>query len=48
VSKREGFYNKEGYKYGKYSQSIEFIRQNGYDSFLRISDNWTGAYGRLE
>jgi hypothetical protein len=44
----QGLYSKKGYKYGKYRQSTEFIRQNGYDSFLRIADSWTGAYGRLE
>ena len=44
----QGFYNKKGYKYGKYRQSIEFVRQNGYDSFIRIADNWTGPYGKFE
>lgn len=42
-----GMYNKNGYKYGKYRQSMEFIRNNGYDAFLKIADKWTGPYGKL-
>ena len=44
----QGFYDKEGYKYGKYRQSIEFVRHNGYDNFILIADNWTGPYGKFE
>jgi len=44
----QGFYNKNGYKYKKYKQSIDFIRENGYAKFTRIADDWTGPYGRLE
>ena len=40
------FYNKNGYKYGKYKQAAEFIRQYGYGAFLEIADKWTNAYGR--
>jgi hypothetical protein len=28
------FRGKTGYKYGKYRQALEFIRQDGYESFL--------------
>ncbi|MBN2488219.1 MAG: DUF3795 domain-containing protein [Methanosarcinaceae archaeon] len=44
----EDFYNKNGYKYRKYRQSIEFIRDNGYASFLEIADNWKGPYGKFD
>jgi hypothetical protein len=42
-----GMYNKNGYKYGKYRQSVEFIRNNGYEAFLKIADDWKGPYGKL-
>lgn len=42
-----GFYGKNGYKYGKYRQSIEFIRENGYDRFISLADVWKGPYGKL-
>ena len=41
-------YSKNGYKYMKYWQSIEFIIKNGYPRFLEIADEWSGPYGRLE
>src|SRR4030042_1431022 len=37
-----GLYGKKGYKYGKYCQSMEFIRENGYDRFLGMADAWKG------
>jgi len=40
-------YKKSGYKYGKYRQSIEFIRANGYERFIKIADTWKGPYGKL-
>lgn len=40
------FYGKKGYKYGKYQQATGFIRENGYEEFLKIADNWTNAYGK--
>ncbi len=43
----QGLYKKNGYKYGKYKQSIEFIRENGYDKFTNIADTWRGPYGKL-
>lgn len=44
----QNIYNKSGYKYGKYRQSIEFIRYNGYLRFIEIADNWNGPYGRFD
>jgi hypothetical protein len=42
------FHNKNGYKYKKYKQSIEFIRKHGYAKFLEKAKNWKGAYGKLQ
>jgi hypothetical protein len=42
------FFGKNGYKYKKYKEAIEFIRKNGYDAFLEIADTWTNAYGRYK
>ena len=43
----QNLYAKRGYKYGKYKQSIEFIRENGYTKFISIADAWSGPYGKL-
>jgi hypothetical protein len=42
----QGFYAKNGYKYAKYRQAIEFIRAHGYAEFLEIANRWTRQYGR--
>jgi hypothetical protein len=42
-----GFYDKKGYKYKKYKQSIEYIRKNGYDKFMKFADTWKGPHGKL-
>jgi hypothetical protein len=42
-----GLYRKNGYKYGRYRQSFEFIRAHGYDRFLEATEQWKGAYGKL-
>lgn len=42
------FYNKNGYKYKKYKQAIEFIRENGYAKFIQIADKWKIAYGKYD
>jgi hypothetical protein len=43
-----GFFVKNGYKYRKYQQSLEFISKHGYPEFLRRSERWKGPYGKLE
>ena len=43
----EVFWNKKGWKYKQYKRQLEFIRQNGYDKYLNIADNWKHAYGKL-
>ncbi|MFA6075513.1 MAG: DUF3795 domain-containing protein [Negativicutes bacterium] len=36
-----------GYKYKKYHQALEFIREHGYAEFLACTDNWKNAYGKF-
>jgi hypothetical protein len=44
----QDFYSKKGYKYKKYKQAIEFIRENGYPKFLKIANKWKCQYGKYE
>jgi adenosine deaminase len=41
------WYAKNGYKYKKYKQAIEFIKKNGYPDFIKFASKWNGAYGKL-
>lgn len=41
------WHSKKGYKYKKYKQAIEFIKGEGYPTFIRLADKWNGAYGKL-
>jgi hypothetical protein len=43
----QSFYGRNGYKYGRYRQSAEFIRERGYAAFLEIARGWKGPYGKL-
>ncbi|MBN2065860.1 MAG: DUF3795 domain-containing protein [Candidatus Thermoplasmatota archaeon] len=42
------FQTKNGYKYKKYKQSLEFIRTHGYKEFLKKTKDWKHAYGPLK
>ena len=42
------FYSKNGFKYKKCKQAIEFIRKNGYSKFFKLANEWKSAYGRLQ
>ncbi len=42
------FYNKNGYKYKKYKEAIDYIRSNGYEIFLYQTKKWTMQYGKYE
>ena len=42
----QAFYNKNGYKYKKYQEAIDFIRANGYENFMKIADGWKMQYGK--
>ena len=41
------FQSKNGYKYKKYRESLEFIQANGYSDFIKRAKDWRRAYGRL-
>ena len=43
----QDFYRKNGYKYKKYKESMDFIREHGYDDFLQKITTWKRAYGKL-
>jgi hypothetical protein len=44
----QSFYKKNGYKYKKYKEALDFIKANGYDKFIRIADKWKMQYGKYE
>jgi hypothetical protein len=44
----EAFWNKKGWKYKQYRKQLEFIKQHGYDEFLKRADKWKGPHGKLE
>jgi hypothetical protein len=44
----QAFYAKNGYKYGKYREALEFIREHGYDAFIALADGWHGPYGKYK
>lgn len=43
----QGFFAKNGYKYRKYRESLEFIRQRGYPALIEAARSWKRAYGSL-
>lgn len=42
-----GFFSKNGYKYKKYKESLDYIRASGYAQFLTASSAWTRQYGKF-
>jgi len=42
-----GYHDKNGTKYGKYRQTLDFIQAQGYTEFIRVADGWTGPYGKI-
>jgi hypothetical protein len=40
------FYSKNSYKYKKYKQAIEYIKDNGYEEFLKKTRTWNAAFGK--
>jgi hypothetical protein len=42
------FYAKNGQKYKKYRQAVEFIRNYGYERFADVAAGWNNAYGRYD
>jgi len=44
----QNFYSKNGYKYKKYKESLDYIRSSGYEKFLETANNWTKQYGKIK
>ena len=42
------FFSKNGYKYKKYKQALDYIKQNGYREFIIITDTWKMQYGKYD
>jgi len=40
--------SKQGYKYKKYREALEYIRENGYEEFEKRANGWKNACGKLE
>ena len=41
------WYEKKGDKYQRYKKSAQYIREHGYESFLKIANTWKDASGKL-
>lgn len=42
------WFSKNGYKYGKYQEAIQYIKENGYTHFFKIANDWHNAYGKYK
>ncbi len=42
------FWGKNGWKYKQYRRQLEFIRQYGYEEYLKKANLWKGPHGKLE
>lgn len=42
------FFGKNGYKYRKYHQALDYIRANGYERFIAVADGWKIQYGKYD
>jgi hypothetical protein len=42
------FYSKNGYKYKKYKEAIDYICKYGYLRFIAQTKKWTMQYGKYE
>jgi len=42
------FWGKRGWKYGQYKKQLEFIKDNGYEEYLKSANEWKGPHGKLE
>lgn len=43
----QALHNKKWKEYEGYRQSLEFIRENGYNAFARVAKDWKRGYGEL-
>jgi len=44
----EEFWSKRGWKYKQYRKQLQFIRQKGYEEFLKRASEWNGPHRKLE
>jgi hypothetical protein len=44
----QSFLGKNGYKYKKYKEALDFIIANGYEEFIEIADTWKMQYGKYK
>lgn len=42
------WFAKKGYKYKKYKEAINFIKENDYPTFIELANQWKNAYGKLK
>ncbi|MFH1212462.1 MAG: DUF3795 domain-containing protein [Candidatus Neomarinimicrobiota bacterium] len=40
------FFIKNGYKYKKYHEALDYIRSHGYPEFFTCANQWTMQYGK--
>ena len=43
----ENWYKKASGKYQRYKKSGEYIREHGYESFVKVADRWKDSCGKL-
>jgi hypothetical protein len=43
----QNWYKKAGGKYQCYKKSGEYIREHGYESFVKVADRWKDSCGKL-
>jgi hypothetical protein len=41
-------FGKEKYNYKKSMQCLDFIKNHGYDDFIKKAERWKGYFGKLE
>lgn len=42
----QSFFSKNAYKYGKYKEAIQYIRESGYKKFFVFANLWKMQYGK--
>jgi hypothetical protein len=43
----EKWHNKNNGKYRKYKELLEYIKNNGYEKFTEIANNWKNEFGEI-
>jgi hypothetical protein len=42
----QDFQSKKGYKYEKYKEALQYIKQYGYSRFMAVASGWKRPYGK--